>query len=209
MLRRRRHIYGPPHRGWLTLAAGAVSIGLARAATARRWLLHYFRSALCINGRRRLHWTIGSRHLCLHIIIREDTPIAVESATIIVIAAADPSRACARVPCPRNRVVHPSPVRGVGRTHDASSGRSADDNSVMGRRRHRCAESGRRINPAWSGMPSVPPARLPAPSPTVDEDPVAVAVGQPSPRIRRNPRISKAGGVNPISVNERVPSQAH
>ena len=78
------------------------------------------------------------------------------------------------------------------------------DNSLVCRRKRRM-EARRRIHQPRSAIPSAPAARSPAPAASVDKYPPAVPIGHPSPRIRRNPCISKAGRIAPIAVAERVP----
>jgi hypothetical protein len=82
--------------------------------------------------------------------------------------------------------------------------RIAIDNSLV-RGRKRRTESWRRIHQPRSAIPSVPAAWRPAPATSVDEYPPPIAIRHPSPWIRRNPRISKAGRVAPIAVAEWVP----
>src|SRR5438270_7757557 len=48
-------------------------------------------------------------------------------------------------------------------------------------------------------------ARPPAPSVTVDENPIAVMERQPSPRISRNPSESEAWIPNPSAIEKRMP----
>src|SRR5579871_2503214 len=82
-----------------------------------------------------------------------------------------------------------------------------NDSSV--RRRNWRTEARRRMRQPGPAIPSVPSARRPAPAASVDEHPLAVAIGHPSPWVRRNPRIAKAGRVAPIAVAEWVPVVAN
>src|SRR5262245_20537634 len=125
------------HGRWLTLATKAVRICRAHAATTRRLLVYDLWPAVGVNRGRWLRGNISSGNFCLYVIIGQDAPIAVESATVIVVAAHDPSAPCACASCSRSLVApaRTAPVYRIVSAQDASSRRSADDDSVIGRRR--------------------------------------------------------------------------
>src|SRR6185437_7883004 len=77
-------------------------------------------------------------------------------------------------------------------------------NSLI-RWRKRRTESWRRIRQPGPAIPSVPATWRPAPAASVHKHPLPIAIRHPSPRIRRDPRIAKAGRVDPIAVAEWVP----
>jgi hypothetical protein len=86
--------------------------------------------------------------------------------------------------------------------------RPAIHNSPVCRRKRRM-KSWRRIHQPRSAIPSAPAARRPAPATSVHKHPPAIPIRHPSPRIRGNPCISKAGHVAPVAITEWVPSQPH
>lgn len=64
----------------------------------------------------------------------------------------------------------------------------------------------RRIVNHYTRVPLVPRTGTPAPSVVRYEEPTAVAIWSPAPRIRRNPNISLPGVKGPVAVRIRVPT---
>lgn len=174
------------------------------------------------------HWrlilrrNVRSWHRSLHIVVGQDATVAPVSIPVsvlmistsvvahgaviaVTIAITKPVAARTRAPCSRPAIVVP-----IARAIQIAP-RPAYNWMTYGRGlgRNRRVESRRRIGPPRTAPPSVPLARRPAPATPAHEHPVAVAIRHPSPWIGRNPRITKARRVSPITVAERVPSQSN
>ena len=105
------------------------------------------------------------------------------------------------------RIVHGQPCRAAIILHRSSCSRCR--NTRYRRWRRWRTEPSRWIREARLRSPAVPQPWLPYPAITIHKHPLAITIGHPSPRIRRDPDITKPRLIAPIAVRKRVPSDIY
>jgi hypothetical protein len=209
LCRRRTVIIGTPYSFRLSLMVITCAIRIAStvASVPSGLLIHYLWIAVAIDSpaivvsvRLWLRWRIVSSRHSRHIVIGIDSPASVPTRTVegMFIAIAVANSAANRTSASSHRSTR------HGRWFVMISSRVAIDNPLVCRGNRR-TEARRRIHQPRPAIPSAPAARRPAPAASVHENPPAIAIRHPSPRVRRNPRISKAWRIAPIAIAEWVP----